>query len=165
MKEVNPVADMLVNLLKLPDEKNLLEKLTFEGIMIRRVQPYELSLLRKFVKINFNELWADEVVSAFGHQPITCFIATYNKRIVGFGAYECSCRNYFGPTGVQPDFRGKGIGNALLLKCLHAMREMGYAYCIIGGVGPVEFYQKCVGASLIPDSTPGIYIDMLDRDN
>ena len=38
---------------------------------------------------------------------------------------------------------------------------MGYAYGIIGGVGPAEFYAKTVGATLIPDSTPGIYTDML----
>jgi len=37
------------------------------------------------------------------------------------------------------------------------MREAGFVYAIIGGVGPVEFYEKCVGAKLIPDSTPGIY--------
>lgn len=45
----------------------------------------------------------------------------------------------------------------LLLKSLGALKEQGYAYGIIGGVGPVEYYQKCVGAIVIPDSTPGIY--------
>ena len=37
------------------------------------------------------------------------------------------------------------------------MREEGYVYAIIGGVGPVKFYEKCVGAQLIPDSDPGVY--------
>lgn len=40
-------------------------------------------------------------------------------------------------------------------------RAEGYAYAIIGGVGPVAFYEKCVGARVIPDSTPGIYRDFL----
>ena len=44
---------------------------------------------------------------------------------------------------------------------MHAMFEMGYVYGIIGGVGPVEFYRKTVGAIEIPDSTPGIYTDIL----
>ena len=60
-----------------------------------------------------------------------------------------------------PEERGKGIGKALLLCCLHSMREMGYGYAIIGSIGPQAYYEKCVGAMLIPDSTPGIYKDYL----
>ena len=57
----------------------------------------------------------------------------------------------------QPAFRGQGIGRALLLAALQAIRDQGYAYAIIGGVGPAEFYEKAVDALLIPKSTPGIY--------
>ena len=53
------------------------------------------------------------------------------------------------------------IGRAMLLRSLAAMRAEGYAYAVIGGVGPQEFYKKCVGAMLIPDSVPGIYRDFL----
>jgi hypothetical protein len=38
---------------------------------------------------------------------------------------------------------------------------MGYVYAIIGAAGPVRFYQKSVGAIIIPDSEPGIYTDLL----
>jgi len=58
------------------------------------------------------------------------------------------------------DEQGKGIGKALLLASLHALRNEGYAYAIIGGVGPESFYQKTVGAVLIDGSTPGIYKDI-----
>jgi len=37
----------------------------------------------------------------------------------------------------------------------------GYAYAIIGGVGPAEFYSKIVGATLIDNSVPGIYRDQI----
>lgn len=57
--------------------------------------------------------------------------------------------------------RGRGVGKALLLECLFALREMGYVYGIIGRAGPIEFYQKFVGAVVIPDSDPGIYSDLL----
>ena len=40
---------------------------------------------------------------------------------------------------------------------------MGYAYAIIGGAGPVEFYQRECGAKLIPDSVPGVYADPLKK--
>ena len=41
------------------------------------------------------------------------------------------------------------------------MRELGYAYGIIGGVGPKEFYSKNCGAIEIPGSDPGTYSDLL----
>ena len=158
------MADMLVNLLALPDDSAEVARLQEqERILIRRVQPYEISLLRRFVQKHFSETWADEVINAFTHQPVTCFIATHERRIIGFGAYECTRRDYFGPTGVNPEYRGKGIGKVLLLACLRGLYEMGYAYAVIGGVGPADFYTKCCGAIPIPDSTPGVYVDLLER--
>lgn len=156
------MPDMLVSLLNLPDCQEDIQKLKSEGINIRRVQPYEVSVLTRFIKSKFNNAWADEASNAFTHQPVTCFIATHEKKIIGFAAYECTRRNFFGPTGVNPDYRGRNIGKVLYLACLRAMYDMGYAYAIIGGVGPAEFYTKCAGASIIPDSTPGVYVDMLD---
>jgi hypothetical protein len=44
------------------------------------------------------------------------------------------------------------------------MAGQGYAYAIIGGVGPVEFYAKTVGAIVIAGSQPGIYGGMLKAD-
>jgi hypothetical protein len=41
------------------------------------------------------------------------------------------------------------------------MREAGYAYAIVGGAGPVEFYRKRLDALEIPGSVPGFYRDML----
>ena len=79
-------------------------------------------------------------------------------RIVGFAVYECSRRGYFGPTGVREDLRGRGLGAALLFRCLEAMREMGYAYAVIGGVGPQAFYEKVCGAFVIPGSETGVYL-------
>ena len=84
------------------------------------------------------------------------------KRIVGFAAYEVTRRNYFGPTGVREDLRGSGLGAALLFRCLESMREMGYAYAIIGGVGPAEFYEKVCGAFVIPGSETGIYSSLAE---
>ena len=52
-------------------------------------------------------------------------------------------------------------GKALLLASLHGLRELGYVYGIIGHAGPIEFYQKTVGAIVIPDSDPGIYANLL----
>jgi len=92
-------------------------------------------------------------------------LATRGADILGYACYEATAPNFFGPTRVLDSEQGKGIGKALLLKSLYGMRESGYVYAIIGGVGPAEFYEKAVGAVLIPDSTPGIYRDFLGAKN
>ena len=151
------MPDLLVNLLKLPAVKDA----TAEEFSIRRAQPFELTPVRAFVATNFSQSWADEISVGFARQPISVFIATIERKLVGFAAYECTRRGFYGPTGVIQAAQGKGIGKALLLASLGALREMGYVYAIIGAAGPVRFYQKTVGAIIIPDSEPGIYTDLL----
>ncbi len=148
---------MLVRLYRLPPLGEALERMEQQGITLRRAQPYEQRLVTGFIERHFSAAWADETSVAFSRQPVTAFIAVADERIVGFGAYECTRRGFFGPTGVSEEFRGKGIGYALLLACLHGMWEMGYAYAIIGGAGPVDFYRRAVNAEVIEDSVPGIY--------
>lgn len=161
------MPDMFVNLLKLPSVEPLIQKLSEEGVVIRRAHPFEITPIRKFIETHFSTGWADEVTPCYARQPVTLFIALREGKVIGFAAYEATRRNFFGPTGVAEAERGKQIGKALLLACLHGMREMGYAYGIIGGVGPADFYARVAGATLIPDSSPGIYTDMIkdDEDN
>jgi predicted N-acetyltransferase YhbS len=155
------MPDMLVPLLKLPSLSPALEKCHAENVVIRRANSFEQTPIRRFIETEFSTGWADEIMPCFARQPVTLFLAIRAGKVVGFAAYEATRRNFFGPTGVAEAERGKGVGQALLLSCLWGMREMGYAYGIIGGVGPEEFYAKTAGAILIPDSTPGIYTDML----
>jgi predicted N-acetyltransferase YhbS len=155
------MPDLLVNLLKLPALDPVLEEIRRAQIVVRRAQPFEVTAVRSFVEKNFSQAWADEITVGFASKPVSVYIATLEKEIVGFAAYECTRRDFFGPMGVLKTMEGRGIGKALLIACLWGLREMGYVYAIIGGVGPVEFYEKTVGAKVIPDSNPGIYTDLL----
>jgi len=151
------MADMLVRLYDLPDAQGLLDELAGEEIVVRRAQPWELTAVRRFIEEHFSRGWADETTLGFARQPISVFIAQEGRRMVGFAAYECTARNFFGPMGVDEAYRKRGIGAALTLACLHALREMGYGYAIIGAAGPEDFYAKVCGAEPIADSKPGIY--------
>ena len=155
------MPDMLVQLLKLPPHQPLLDSLREQGVIVRRAHPFEMTKIRDFIEKHFSVGWADEVAPCYSRQPISLFIAIREGKVVGFAASEATMRGFFGPTGVMESERGKDIGKALLLACLNGMRETGYAYGIIGGVGPAEFYAKACGAVLIPESVPGIYADML----
>ena len=155
------MPDLLVNLLKLPALEPLLDDLSDTGVNIRRAQAFEITPVREFIEKNFSIAWADEISVGFASKPVTVFIATREGRVIGVAGYECTRRSFFGPTGVAESERGRGIGKALLIAALWGLREMGYVYGIIGGAGPIEFYQEAVGAIVIADSVPGIYSDLL----
>src|SRR5256885_9383058 len=151
------MPDMLVNLLALPPRRTL----SSDDITIRRARRFEITRVRQFIEQNFSAGWADEISVGFANKPVTVFIATRDARVIGFAAFECTRKAFFGPTGVAESERGRGIGKALLIASLGGLRELGYVYGIIGAAGPFEFYRDAVGAIVIPDSEPGIYTDLL----
>ncbi len=155
------MPDLLVRLYDLPGVASLVKRLAARGIVIRRAMPYEKYAVVEWVEKMFSKGWAGECDVGFSNHPVSCFIATEAGKIVGFACHDSTCRNFFGPTGVDTEKRGSGIGKALLLSCLHAMAAQGYAYAVIGGAGPTEFFVHTAGAMPIDGSTPGIYRDQL----
>ena len=151
------MPDMLVRLSDLPDPAPFYQRSEAAGYTLRRAEAWDRLPLREFVKQHFSGTWAAEVERGFFATPITVHIGTKGTEIAGFGAYNVTRPDYFGPTGVREDLRGSGLGAALLFRCLESLRELGYAYAIIGGVGPAAFYEKTVGAFAIQGSDPGIY--------
>ncbi|MFZ9935999.1 MAG: GNAT family N-acetyltransferase [Luteolibacter sp.] len=154
------MIDMLVRLYDLPDSTELYARVAAAGVSLRRARAFEKHTVAAFAR-TFSEKWASEVEVALTRQPAACFIATRDRQILGFACYDTTMRGFFGPTGVAESARGLGLGKALLMRSLEALRETGYAYAIIGGVGPREFYEKACGAIEIPGSDPGIYGDLL----
>ena len=157
------MPDMLVNLLHLPKKDETEEILLREGIVIRRAMAPDKFRILPWVQGLSGVSASGECDVCFSHTPVSAFVATRGATLVGYACYNATAPDFFGPTAVDPDYRGKGVGKALLLRTLQAMRNEGYVYAIIGGVGPVPFYEKTVGAVVIPDSDPGVYEDFLGR--
>ena len=157
------MSDMLVKLYDLPAVEALIKRLKDQRIVIRTAMPYEKHDVVEWVRGSFGRRWASECDVAFSNHPVSCFIATEAGEIIGFACYDSTCKDFFGPTGVVETKRGLGIGKALFLSCLHTMAAKGYAYAIIGGAGPTDFYTKTVGATTINGSSPGIYRDQLTK--
>ena len=150
------MPDMLVKLYDLPDPAPVLQALKADGVVIRRAGEADRAGLKAWLLARF-EGWWPEAESALGLDPAACFLAFEGEALLGFACYDVAARNFFGPTGVDETARGRGIGKGLLLTVLAEQRAQGYGYAIIGGVGPAVFYEKAVGAALIPGSDPGIY--------
>jgi hypothetical protein len=166
------MADMLVKLYTLPDVAPLLAELKQQGIEIRQAHPPDKNTITEWVRQKFGAAWAVGCEVACLHEPVLCYIAVQKasapasqsspydlpaETLVGFACYDVAAKSMIGPEGVREDCRGRGIGTALLLTTLHAMAAQRYAYAVIGWAGPVEFYTKTVGATLIEDSEPGIF--------
>ncbi len=149
------MTDLLVRLYDLPARRAL------AGIDVRRALPPEKHAVTTWMRETFGLHWASECDVAFAHRPVGCHVALREGEVLGAACWDATARGFFGPIGTIESERGKGIGAALLLDCLHAMAAHGYGYAIIGGVGPVAFYERVVAITEIPGSSPGIYRGML----
>lgn len=152
------MPDMLVRLYALPAAGDALARLAANGVTCRRAESYERTAVLDFVRCHW-PAWGDEMEAAYARVPPTACIAVQGGKVIGFAAFNATRPGLFGPTGVLEAERKRGIGRVLLIQCLEALAAEGYAYAIIGGVGPAEFYARAVGATIIEGSEPGIYVN------
>jgi GNAT superfamily N-acetyltransferase len=158
------MPDMLVKLYELPELAPYLAQMKAQGVEIRRGLPPERHIVMAWVGAHFRQHWVSEAALCFSQLPVTCYLALEGQTVLGFACYDATAKGFFGPTGVDESLRGRGIGAALLVACLHGQYAAGYNYSIIGSAGPTAFYEKIVGAVAIPGSSPGIYRGMLRDD-
>ena len=171
------MPDMLVRLYALPSDPPRPTPEPGRAVEVREAHPTERTLVADWVGREFGPRWAREAAACFDTRPVTCHLAVdlplaegaprgYDElrpeRLVGFACHDVVARGMFGPTGVAERHRGRGIGTALLFASLRAMRRHGYAYAIIARVGPAEFYQRTVSATIIDGSEPGVYRGKLE---
>jgi GNAT superfamily N-acetyltransferase len=171
------MSDMLVKLYDLPPLQPALEAIAPLHIHIRPACIGEEYQIMPWIAQHFYAGWENGVVYTIHRNPCSLFIAIEKQlpdperadlyelppeKLVGFACYDASTRGMFGPMGVHPHYENRGIGTALLLTALHAMWNENYAYVVIGWAGPVEWYAKRVGATLIPDSEPGPFRGRLE---
>lgn len=160
--------DMLVPLYDLDGVSERIDRVGEQGITIRHAMAYERDVILNWVRQSFDKdgsCWAGECEVALSRVPASCHVATRDGELLGFACYDATAKGMFGPTGTDEKARGLGVGAALLVASLAAMRDAGYGYAVIGGVGAhvKGFYKKVVAAVEIADSEPGIYRDRIGR--
>lgn len=155
------MADLLVKLYALPPSAPFTGKLRADGIEIRRAIGPEKHAIVDWAEKKFSRAWASECDVALSSQPLSCFVAVKDGQLAGFACYDATLKGFFGPIGVDATLHKKGLGKALLLRTLEAMRDAGYGYAAIGWAGPVDFFRKTVGATVIEGSEPGVYAHMV----
>ena len=155
------MTDMLVRLYAIDDGRAHADRMAESGIALRRALAPERRPVVAWVEARFGAGWAGECETAFARTPTGCLLALRGNAIAGFAVWDVTARGFFGPIGVDAETRGTGIGAALLHAVLRAMKAEGYGYAIIGNAGAPAFFTRVAGATLIPDSAPGLYAGML----
>jgi len=127
----------------LPDYGDIVERLAGEGITFHRPALAEKAEVQQWLLETFGEGWSYETGLAFREGKVTVWIARAEGRICGFAASNATGRDYFGPIGVSEEFRRKGIGRVLLVKCLRDMQEDGRASAWIPtGLARIPYYHR-----------------------
>lgn len=155
------MTDMLVKLYTLKVDWPRVDQHRQRGILYRQPLGSETHLILQWVEDHFSPGWVSEVRIALHQRPPRCILAVEAGKLRGFACYDAAALGLFGPMGVDPAVQGQGMGTLLLQLTLWQMKQQGYAYAVIGWVGPAEFYERTVGAIAIPDSEPGLWATRL----
>jgi GNAT superfamily N-acetyltransferase len=110
------------------------EKLGSEGYDIHELRTSEIVPLLSFLRQNFSADWYRHFLdlASRGAARDQVVVATHGEEVVGYAqywgaeGYDWACGGeHFGPFGVKPSLRGKGIGTLILNRCLQNMRKKG----------------------------------------
>jgi phosphoribosylglycinamide formyltransferase-1 len=132
--------------------------LALRGFVLQEKQPVDGSALA-WIDEEFGGTWSSEVFAGKG------LVAHAGDGFAGFAGYDARGLRYpwmrawrdrpdvgiFGPVGVAKAHRGTGLGAALLLLALGALRECGYRLALIpavGGENLIRFYENNAGAKI-----------------
>lgn len=158
--DLSEAPDLLIKLYEIHDDPKILERMTEQGIRIKRVMPMNTTKVYEFIRDNFAAAWADECLPSIMNGD--CYVAVRDRELLGFFAIETPAKGFTGPIGVLPSARRMGISRALGLVGIKAMREKGYKYAVSGRVHPWfrKVEETIVDLMPIPGSA-GSYSDMI----
>lgn len=120
-----------------------------DGVTVRKARIDERERLSRWAAEVFSPFWGYEVSEAFKFPQPKLWIAEEGAKVIGFSEYSALEPHWFGPIGVDADFRKKGLGSVLLFKCLASMREEGQRLAVIPWTGHLFFYTQVPGVKRV----------------
>lgn len=143
-EKLRDVYDQEADLTKLDFDTGRDEaRLKREGIAVRRARYEDRPALKKWLRRLFPQ-WLDVpgAITREGKQSV--HVVHRGRKLIAFSA---SSGGGFGPIGVEPRYRWKGLGKVLLLRCLADVRDRGHRKALIGWAN-FPFYARSISAPI-----------------
>lgn len=119
-----------------------------DGVTLRRaLEPADVEAVVGFCGEQFPR-WVPELARGAEHGCCHLAVDDATGEVLGFAAHSVNRAGWFGPTGVSPAARGRGVGAALLAACCRDLQIAELRECEIAWIGPVAFYGKTAGATV-----------------
>lgn len=120
-----------------------------EGVVLRRAETVDGPPMVAWVEAHW-PMWTREAAACFGRSNAGLWLAEDATGPVAFAVHGAlaGMPRRFGPMATLPGYRGRGIGAALVRRCLAAMHAAGIAEAEIPWVGPTAFYERTVAAKV-----------------
>jgi ribosomal protein S18 acetylase RimI-like enzyme len=123
-------------------------RLWSEGVDVRPAEPADILPVLDFVRQHFSWDWyreaADVLSELFAGDPrqVNLLVATHSGQVVGYAQHRAE---RFGPFGVNPALRSRGIGRVLLARTLVEMLKHGYhaAWFLWTSDNAARLYAQC----------------------
>jgi GNAT superfamily N-acetyltransferase len=124
------------------------ERLRADGVEIRLAEPADIVPILDFIPKHFTWDWHREASGVFldlfvgDPRQVSLLVAVKDGEVFGYAEHRAE---RFGPFGVRPDLRGRGIGRVLLAEMLIEMRKKGYhaAWFLWTGDDAARLYAQC----------------------
>ena len=147
-----PVAmGMRLEGVRMPEQvRQRYEALKAEGYEVRPFRREDTLPLLAFVEKHFPH-WTTSIIDGLQHNNMETLIATCNGEIVGYTEWENTytdppkgAAGRFGPFGVAPDQRNKGIGAVIFYTLIERVTGNGHRYLWFGWAGGrnLHFYER-----------------------
>ena len=89
------MPDMLVKLYDLPALEPVISRQRAMGITVRRGMTPEKFLVLDWIRERFSDYWVSEADVGFSAHPTTIMLAHRGEKILGFGCYDTTYKNFF----------------------------------------------------------------------
>ena len=124
------------------------ERLRGEGIEVRPARPSDIVPVLGFIQRHFTWDWHREASGVFADlfagdpRPVGMVVAVREGEVLGYAEHRAE---RFGPFGVDPGLRSRGIGRVLLAATLSEMLKKGYhaAWFLWTGDDAARLYAQC----------------------
>jgi len=124
------------------------EQLADDGLVVMPAQPPDIVPVLDFIRQHFSWDWMREAGEVFSElfagdpRQVNLLVARKGDEVVGYSQHRAE---RFGPFGVKPDLRSRGIGRVLLAGTLVEMLKRGYhaAWFLWTSDNAARLYAQC----------------------